>query len=214
MLFAVLLVAAAYLIGSIPFSYLIVRAVMRQDIRMHGSGNVGATNVVRSAGKLSGIAALLLDILKGWGVVVLVRLVVASEFWPFSYSGEGAAYYQSGAFWVGLSALLAVLGHMFPVWLGFHGGKGVATATGVFLALAPLAIGIAVLVFFLVVALTRYVSLGSMLASASFPLLVRYVTGEPFWIVLFSIVIAFAVILKHHENIARLAGGKERKFPR
>src|SRR6266850_428784 len=189
------LVVAAYLLGSIPFSFLVVKLVAGADIRQHGSRNVGATNVARSFGKLPGVVALLLDVAKGR---------VGRPEW--------AAPLRSTAFWVTLAAVIAVLAHMFPVWLKFHGGKGVATATGAFLAIDPKALGAGVIIFVIVIVATRIVSLASILSAASIPIFLRFLTHAPFWTVVLSIVISIAIIVKHHSNIARLAQGTERKM--
>src|SRR6266404_7914699 len=174
------LLLLAYLIGSIPFSFLVVKAFAGADIRQHGSRNVGATNVARTFGKLPGIIALLLDIAKGYGAVAAAEWIVGMAEWPFA-SDLRAVSIRQPAFWVGLAALMAIIGHMFPVWLRFHGGKGVATATGAFLAMNPLVVAGAVLVFVLVLVTTRFVSLSSMLSAASIPLFFRYFAHAPFW---------------------------------
>src|ERR1700742_4174400 len=132
------LLTGAYLIGSIPFSFLVVKLFANADIRQHGSRNVGATNVARTFGKLPGVIALLLDISKGYAAVVIARIVVNSQAWPLPL-GVDAAPAHSAAFWTALAGLVAVVAHMFPVWLRFHGGKGVATAPGAFLGLDPIA---------------------------------------------------------------------------
>lgn len=207
---AFLLAVVSYLIGSIPFSYLVARAVSGKDIRDTGSGNVGATNVVRNAGKKAGALALLLDIAKGWGSVFVARLLVErSQLDPTS--GNAA---DSPAFWIGLAALLAVVGHMYPVWLSFRGGKGVATATGAFLGMSPLALGMAAIVFVIVIIVSRYVSLASIAGAAAVPVMMRFAVHAPYWTVIFSTLIASMVILKHHSNIRRLATRSERKFPK
>jgi glycerol-3-phosphate acyltransferase PlsY len=206
----VAVVVVAYLIGSIPFSFLVVKLVAGKDVREHGSQNVGATNVARTAGKIPGIIALLLDIAKGYAAVAIARLLVARADWPFA---PGVMPWQSREMWVALAGLIAVIAHMFPIWLRFHGGKGVATATGVFLALDPIVIAGAILVFAIVLLASRYVSLASILSAASIPLLFRYLSNDaPFWHIVVSIGIAIAVILKHHSNIARLVQGTERKL--
>lgn len=205
-----LLLALAYGIGSIPFSFLIVKLVAGRDVREVGSRNVGATNAARAAGRWAGVAALLLDIAKGWAVIALARMLVARPEWPFD---AGAMLWQSRELWVALAGLIAVLGHMFPVWLGFHGGKGVATATGVFAGLSPIVIAGGILVFAIVILSARYVSLASIVTAASIPLFFRFLAnGSPFWHIVVSILIAVAVILKHHSNISRLAQGTERKL--
>lgn len=209
------LIAAAYLLGSIPFSYLVGRILAGADIRSLGSKNVGATNVMRNFGKWPGILALILDMTKGWLTIWIAACVVNSPLWPLplSYDGQGAAT-LSPAFWRGLAGLVAVIGHMFPIWLHFHGGKGVATATGVFLALDPIALLVGVLAFFFTIFTTRFVSLSSIVAAASIPLAMRFLTQPPFWTVIFSVLIAIVVITKHHPNIARLAQGTERRLGR
>jgi acyl phosphate:glycerol-3-phosphate acyltransferase len=208
----VAVVVASYLIGSIPFSYLVVRLFAGADIRQHGSRNVGATNVARTFGRLPGILALILDMAKGYGVIVMARLLVARPDWPFS-AQIGGGPLQSREFWIALGGLIAVVGHMFPVWLRFHGGKGVATASGVFLALDPVVAGAAVIVFVLVLVTSRFVSLASILAAASVPLFFQFLAnGAPFWRIMISIVIAIVVIAKHHSNISRLAHRTERKM--
>ncbi|HET7436538.1 MAG TPA: glycerol-3-phosphate 1-O-acyltransferase PlsY [Thermoanaerobaculia bacterium] len=205
-----LVVAAAYLLGSIPFSFLVVRFVAKKDIRELGSRNVGATNVARTAGRFPGIIALLLDISKGYLAVALARAIVARPEWPFA---AGPAAWQSREMWIALAGLIAVLAHMFPVWLHFHGGKGVATAAGVFLALDPLVLLAGMLVFAIVLLTSRFVSLASIVTAASIPIFFRFLVHDaPFWRIVISIGISLAVILKHHSNIARLASGSERRM--
>lgn len=206
------LFVTCYLIGSIPFSYLVVRVVAGADIRLHGSRNVGATNVVRTAGKLPGILALILDMAKGYAAVEVARWIVMRPEWPFLPAIDGTPF-QSREMWIALAGLVAVLAHMFPVWLRFHGGKGVATATGVFLALDPKVVAAAALVFLIVIVATRFVSLASIASAASIPLFFRFLANDaPFWRIVISVFISLAVILKHHSNIARMAGGRERKM--
>lgn len=212
MLLPITLVVFAYVIGSIPFSYLVARAFAGKDVREEGSRNVGATNVARTAGRGAGVVALGLDLAKGYAVIVMARWLVQRPDWPFA---AGVLPWESREMWIALAGLIAVLAHMFPVWLGFHGGKGVATAAGVVLALDPRVFAASILVFALVVILSRMVSLGSILTAASIPLLFRFVAHEaPFWRTILSIGIALAVILKHHTNIARLVGGTERRLGR
>ncbi|HUP44548.1 MAG TPA: glycerol-3-phosphate 1-O-acyltransferase PlsY [Thermoanaerobaculia bacterium] len=201
------LLVAAYLIGSIPFSYIVVRLVAGADIRQVGSRNVGATNVARSFGKAPGVVALLLDLAKGYTAVALARWIVELPGWP-----EATPWY-SRELWISLAALVAVLGHMFPVWLRFHGGKGVATGAGVFLGLDPIVFAGAMIVFLIVLIASRFVSLASIVSAASVPLLFRFLaTHASFWQIVISILIALAVIAKHHSNIARLAQRRERRL--
>ena len=195
-----LTLAVAYLLGSIPFGYLLVRIFRKEDIRATGSGNIGATNVARSGAKGLGILTLLLDLLKGFAAVK-----IAAHF------ATGTPGFPSD---LAIAAgVAAVLGHVFPVWLGFKGGKGVATALGVFLAFAPLAALSALGVFIVVFAITRYVSLASILAAGMMPVfcLLWMPDRSPIFVggVIF---LALLVIVKHHANIARLMGGKESRF--
>jgi glycerol-3-phosphate acyltransferase PlsY len=205
------LVALAYLIGSIPFSFLIVKLVAGKDVRDHGSRNVGATNVARTAGKLPGIFALLLDVAKGYAVIVIARSLVSRPEWPFE---PGVQPWQSPEFWIAGAGLVAVLAHMFPVWLRFHGGKGVATGFGVVLALHPLVALMVVVVFVIVLLAFRFVSLASILAAAAIPIIFSVVPSTPFWRIVMTAGISLAVILKHHSNIARLVQGAERSLGR
>jgi glycerol-3-phosphate acyltransferase PlsY len=207
---AAALVALAYLVGSIPFSFLIVKLVAGKDVREHGSHNVGATNVARTAGRLPGIVALLLDFAKGYAAIELARYLTGLPAWPFA---AGVAPWQSREFWIAGAGLIAVLAHMYPVWLRFHGGKGVATGAGVTVALDPVVLLATVLVFAIVLLAFRYVSLASIVGAASIPLFFRFLADDaPFWGIVMSIGIALAVIMKHHENIARLVDGSERRF--
>jgi len=192
----------AYLLGSIPFGYLLVRIFRHEDIRKTGSGNIGATNVARSGAKGLGILTLVLDALKGFLAVVIAQHIAEPYGFPQAYDVAAAA------------ALAAVLGHCFPVWLGFRGGKGVATALGVFLALVPLTIVFYLLGIFLVVVLfTRYVSLASILAAALFPIfaLPNAPVRSPI-VVACYILIPLIVIVKHSQNIRRLLAGTEHRF--
>ncbi|HKO57395.1 MAG TPA: glycerol-3-phosphate 1-O-acyltransferase PlsY [Thermoanaerobaculia bacterium] len=207
----VALVLGTYLIGSIPFSYLVVRAFAGADIRQHGSRNVGATNVARTFGKLPGIIALILDIAKGYAAVAFSRWLVGRADWPLAGTIDTSPLH-SREFWIALGALIAVLAHMFPLWLRFHGGKGVATATGAFLALDARVVAAAVIVFLLVIVTTRFVSLASIISAASIPLFIQFLAHGPFWRMVISIVIAIAIIAKHHSNIARLTQGRERRM--
>ncbi len=186
----------AYLLGSIPFGYLLVKIFRKQDIRATGSGNIGATNVARSGAKGLGIATLLLDLGKAFVAVKIAQLLA-----PGNYDLAVVA------------AVAAILGHVFPAWLGFRGGKGVASALGVILALTwPSAL--AILGIFLVVFLiTRYVSLASIIAAASFPLFAFYFVPYRTPIVIAGFLfIPLLIVVKHHENIRRLLSGTESRF--
>jgi glycerol-3-phosphate acyltransferase PlsY len=199
-----LILIAAYLLGSIPFGFLIVRASEGGDIRETGSGGTGATNVTRRAGKKAGALTLGLDALKGALAVLLAR-------WFLSVGSDIN-------WWVAAAAVLAVLGHIFPIWLGFRGGKGVATGVGVFLALAPLPLGGSIFIFVLIVWATRYVSLGSIIATAVFPVCVlaqsAYLKTLPRIapVITAAIIGGALIIFMHRANIARLAAGTESKF--
>lgn len=200
----VLILIAAYLLGSIPFGYLIVRAKEGGDVRETGSGGTGATNVTRRAGKKAGIITLLLDAAKGVAAVLLARWLATDDF--------GINWWVTGV------AVLAVIGHCFPVWLGFRGGKGVATGVGVFLGLSPLAVAGALVVFVFVVWMTRYVSLGSITATALFPLCVWLLSlyvkpSASLAPVMTAAILGGAVIIfMHRANIGRLIAGTESKF--
>jgi glycerol-3-phosphate acyltransferase PlsY len=194
-----LLVLAGYLLGSIPFGYLLVRVQSGDDIRNMGSGNIGATNVARSAGWSVGAGTLLLDTEKGFVAVWLAGHFSNGNIRIMTYAG-----------------LAAILGHLFPVWLKFSGGKGVATALGVFLAICWPAVAVAVAIFAIVVGFWRYVSLGSVSAAAALPLLiyVLYAPGHapPAAVSTCTLLAAALIILKHRWNIERLMIGTEPRF--
>ena len=195
----------SYLLGSIPFGYLLVRIFHGRDVRETGSGNIGATNVSRTS-PILGISTLFLDALKGAAAVSIA--------FAFSRRGTLALPISEGYLPGVLAALFVVVGHMFPVWLKFRGGKGVATGLGSFIVLAPKAVLFAIGVFVAVVLLFRYVSLASIFAVASFPLLVWALhenSSAPACLT-FIIAISLLIIFKHHENIRRLASGNENRF--
>ena len=193
------LVAVAYLLGSIPFGLLIVKAIGGGDIRAAGSGNIGAANVARNAGVAAGVLTLLLDAGKGYLAV-----------WLASHETGGNAR------WMIAAALAAVAGHIFPLWLGFKGGKGVATGLGVMLPICWQAVAAAAAIWLLVVAFWRYSSLGSISAAAAMPVLVYLFYAPrhapPTYISLGTILIAVLVIAKHRQNIGRLAAGTEARL--
>ena len=197
------IVASAYLLGSIPSGYLLMRFVRKQDIRSLGSGNIGATNVLRSGAKGLGAATFLFDLLKGIIAVMVGARFATVGFPPLQVHSAEA-----------LAALCAVLGHMFPIWLGLRGGKGVATAFGVFAVLAPWPALGALTVFVVVFALGRFVSLASILGAAAFPLFAWF--GAPFTrtLIVFSVIlfVVALIVIKHAQNIKRLMNGTEYRF--
>lgn len=204
---------AAYLLGSIPFGYVLVKFARGEDIRLSGSGNIGATNVARSGARGLGALTLLLDVLKGAIAVWLGLMLARSSLNRCAGVSEVLGEPCIPALrLMSLAALFAVLGHIFPVWLKLRGGKGVATALGVFALLFPMAVLISVAIFILVLAISRYVSLGSVLAAISFPV-AAYFLYHPAWPVLLMVSgIAALVVLKHHQNIRRLIAGNEHRF--
>ncbi len=195
---------AAYLLGSIPFGFVLVWLFLKEDIRAKGSGNIGATNVVRSGAKKLGILTFVLDACKGFLAVWLVSHI--------AFAPDLTAVPMQNA--EALAAICAILGHIYTVWLRFKGGKGVATALGVFLALAPIAALAGLGVFIVVFALSKYVSLASILSAASFPvfaILLPHASYSP-WLTAVIIVVPIIVIAKHHQNITRLLNGTEYRF--
>ena len=194
----------AYIFGSVPFGYLLVRFFRKEDIREKGSGNIGATNVIRSGSKGLGAVTFLLDVLKGWTAVAVCGWIATRM---------GATPLQRVDA-LSIAALCAILGHIYPIWLGFKGGKGVATAFGVFLALAPWAALAGLGLFVLVFGISRYVSLGSIVSAAAFPFL-ALLLPHPSRTLLANVVlfvVPLIVIAKHHQNIARLVNGTEYRF--
>src|SRR6267143_2156451 len=190
---------AAYLLGSIPFGLLFAKLFGGADVRQAGSGNIGATNVARVVGPLAGILTLVFDTAKGAAAVWLAGRVT-----------------NESATWMMIAGFAVLLGHCFPVWLKFKGGKGVATALGVFLALCPLAAVSALLLFALVVACWRYVSLGSISAAAAMPLLMYFLWAPhhapPLIIAFGALAVAILIVYKHDGNLQRLVRGTEPKF--
>jgi acyl phosphate:glycerol-3-phosphate acyltransferase len=197
-----LTLTTAYLLGSIPFGYLLVRFVQQQDVRDTGSGNIGATNVARAGGATLGAFTLLLDAMKGF-----IAAFLAMQFAPNTVNGPSTLAIAA--------AVAAVVGHVFPVWLRFRGGKGIATALGVFIALVPLVALSSVGVFALIVATTRLVSLGSILAAVSIPFLAILLVPHRSPALLAGLsFISLLSIVKHHANIVRLLKGTESRFGR
>lgn len=198
----IIILAIAYLIGSIPSGYLIVRAKEGADIRETGSGGTGATNVSRRSGKGAGILTLILDALKGALAVFLASQLTVSLYPYIEWTIAGAA-------------VLVIAGHIFPVWLGFRGGKGVATGMGAFLMMVPGVVAVAAVVFVVTFALTRYVSLASIFSVASIAICLGVMTlVDPLWLpfAVSAFVGAALIVFAHRENIHRLRTGTEPKF--
>jgi glycerol-3-phosphate acyltransferase PlsY len=197
-----IIAALSYLLGSIPFGYLLVHIFRGEDVRQSGSGNIGATNVSRKSPAL-GALTLLCDALKGAAAVALASHLSGGMT-------AGVKPYQAMSF----AALFAVLGHMFPVWLKFRGGKGVATGLGSFIVIAPKAVLVAAGIFIAAVVIFRYVSLGSITAVASFPLLVyaMHEYGDAPIALAIMAASSLLIIAKHHENIRRLVAGTESRL--
>ena len=195
---SIFFILAAYVLGSIPFGKIIARQVARINITQRGSGNIGATNVARELGVTWGIVTLLLDILKGFIPVFLYAYYV-------SQTGIG---HETGLFAVGISALL---GHQFSIFLKFRGGKGVATAVGIYLVISPLACLLSFLVFILTVYKWDFVSLGSMLSASVMPAFLALFGKSPIFIIC-SFIVAAVICFKHAENIQRLLKGEERRW--
>jgi len=201
-LYCTIAVLCAYLLGSIPSAVWVGQLFYKVDVREHGSGNAGATNVIRVLGYKAGIPVLIFDVFKGWFAVQMVILVPAILLNPHSYIllrlGLGVA---------------AVLGHVFPVYVGFKGGKGVGTLAGVGIALFPFALLIVVGIFALTLAISRYVSVSSILAGLSFPFVVVFLTNETrLPLIILAIIVAVFIPLTHWKNIGRLIHGKENTF--
>jgi glycerol-3-phosphate acyltransferase PlsY len=182
---------AAYLLGSIPFAWLLVRLVGRGDVRRVGSGNVGATNALRAAGWKVALPIALLDIGKGVAAVLLMRAVTPNPAW------------------VAAAGLAAVVGHCFPVWLGFSGGKGVATAAGVYFTLAWTPMLVVLAVWVVLLALFRTVSLASVVAAAAFPVAFFFLVRPGVLVEMCAVLTVVVVIWRHRGNLARLARGEE-----
>lgn len=195
---------AGYLLGSIPFGYLLVRFFRKSDIRETGSGNIGATNVIRSGAKWLGIATLLLDAGKGAAAVLIGSALARHALAPPAVVVNASA----------VAGLAAIVGHIFPVWLRFKGGKGVATGLGVFLALSPIATLASLAIFLLVFLSMRFVSLASILGAASFPLAAALLQ-RGLWTPAFAACVILGpalIIVKHSENIRRLIAGTEHRW--
>jgi len=190
-----LAIAVAYLLGGIPFGYLLVKITTGKDVRASGSGNIGATNVLRTSGRGVAVLTLILDIVKGYAAV-----------WFAAWLNHG------DALWISTAALAVMAGHAYPVYLRFKGGKAVASFIGAFLYIAPLALLAVLVVFVIVVAATRHISAGSVIAAGTFPLAV-WLIDHPAAPVLTAAVMAGAfIVIRHRENIDRLRAGNESVF--
>jgi len=216
----IFIIGISYLLGSIPFGYLLVKMFRGEDIRTSGSGNIGATNVARSGAKGLGIITLFLDALKGF---VAVGHAAHWAHTHLQHADIRLLHPDLESQAMAIAALSAVVGHIFPVWLKFKGGKGVATALGVFILLFPKAILVSLAVFIVSVAISRYVSLGSILATISLPIAAVFLDdsahhlGDSRWgidwgTMLPALAICVLIVAKHHENIRRLLAGTENRL--
>ncbi|MCX6285937.1 MAG: glycerol-3-phosphate 1-O-acyltransferase PlsY [Bacteroidetes bacterium] len=202
MIMILIQVVLAYLLGSIPSAVWIGKAIYGIDVRQHGSGNAGATNVIRVLGYKAGVPVMLFDVFKGWLAVFLTSLFPDQGLTP-----DQLVYIEIGA------AVAAALGHVFPVFAGFRGGKGVGTMAGVGIALFPFALLIVLGIFIAILAITRYVSLSSCIAASAFPFIVVFITREHHpGLVILSVFVTVFVLFTHRANIVRLLKGEENKF--
>jgi glycerol-3-phosphate acyltransferase PlsY len=192
---ALLVLPIAYLLGAIPFGYLLVKWKTGTDVRGAGSGNIGATNVLRTTGRVAGVTTLLLDIAKGYLAVWIAGRLTDQNPW-----------------WMSASALAVMAGHAFPVFLRFQGGKAVASFVGAFLCLTPLALAAVLVVFVATVAWTRHISMGSIVGAATFPLGVWLILKPPLPVIAAAIVAGAFIIYRHSSNVRRLRSGEEHKF--
>ncbi len=191
----VLVLLFAYLLGGVPFGYLLVRTVTGRDVRTMGSGNIGATNVLRTTGRGLGIATLLLDVAKGWVAV-----------WAAAWATGNSPLWMSAA------AVAVMAGHAYPVFLKFQGGKAVASFIGAFLYLQPLPLLAVLIVFVIVVAATRYISLGSIMAAGTFPLAVWLISHPPLPVLAAALISGVFIVWRHKSNLQRLRAGTENVF--
>lgn len=220
----IIVVVVAYLLGSIPFGYLLVKFFRGEDIRLSGSGNIGATNVARSGARGLGIITLTLDALKGLAAVLHATHAAQHDLHQPGFSLQHPSLYLNyESNLMAAAALAAVAGHIFPVWLKFKGGKGVATALGVFVLLFPKALLVSLIIFIVVVAISRYVSLGSILATLALPVAAYFLEDAAHlqhdrswgidWRTFLPVCLtALLVIGKHHQNIRRLIAGNENRL--
>jgi len=192
---AALGLALAYLLGGIPFGFLLVKLTTGRDVRASGSGNIGATNVLRTTGRAAGVATLLLDIAKGWFAVWIESRLTGGNI-----------------LWMSAAALTVMIGHSYPVYLRFRGGKAVAAFVGAWLYITPLPLAATLVVFVVLVAWTRHISLGSIIAAATFPLAVWLIEHPPLLVVAAALASGALIVYRHRENIARLRAGTESVF--
>jgi glycerol-3-phosphate acyltransferase PlsY len=192
---ALLALPIAYLLGAIPFGYLLVKWKTGGDVRASGSGNIGATNVLRTTGRIAGLATLLLDIAKGYAAVWIAGRLTDED-----------------PLWMSLAMVAVLAGHAYPVFLRFHGGKAVASFVGALLCLAPRAMAVEVVVFVAVVVWTRYISLGSIVGAATVPLAVWLIQQAPLPVIVATAVCGAFIIYKHSGNIRRIREGSEHAF--
>lgn len=192
---AILALLSAYILGAIPFGYLLVKWKTGTDVRASGSGNIGATNVLRTSGRAAGMATLLLDIGKGALAVWIADRLTSGD-----------------PLWTSLAALMVMAGHAYPVFLGFRGGKAVASFVGAFLYLTPLALAATIIVFAGTLAFTRYISLASIVGAATFPLAVWLILHPPLPVLAAAMAGGAFVIYRHRQNIERLRAGTEHLF--
>lgn len=190
-----LAIVIAYLIGGIPFGYVLVRVTTGKDVRSSGSGNIGATNVLRTTGRAAGVATLLLDIAKGFFAVWLAARMTGDD-----------------PFWMSLAALAVMAGHAFPLFLKFQGGKAVASFIGAFLYLTPLPLAAVLVLFVIAVAATKAISAGSIIAAGTFPLGVWLILHPPAPVLIASLIAATFIVYRHKSNIERLRAGTENRF--
>jgi glycerol-3-phosphate acyltransferase PlsY len=191
----ILVLLAAYLLGAIPFGYVLVKWKTGADVRSAGSGNIGATNVLRTTGRAAGIATLLLDIAKGYLAVWMAGRLTSHDW-----------------LWMSAAALAVMAGHAYPVFLKFRGGKAVASWVGAFLCLTPIALVAVLVVFVAVVAWTRYISMGSIIMAATLPLAIWLIMHPPLPPIVAAIIAGAFIIYKHSSNIQRLRSGQEHIF--
>ena len=188
-------VLIAYCLGAIPFGYLLVKLKTGADVRTAGSGNIGATNVMRTSGRGAGILTLILDIAKGYAAVWIAGRLTGGD-----------------VLWMSVAAVTVMLGHAYPVFLGFKGGKAVASVVGAFLCLTPWALAVEILIFVVIVVMTRHISMGSIVAAATLPLAVFMVARAPVAAVIAALIAGAFVIYRHSSNITRLRLGTESVF--